>query len=161
MKKRYEEMYADMATSKDVAKMQTFGNAEKWAFGVIAEKQPEIARRWLDRLEAGYWHNFLSEAEASELAAKFVNQDGTKGAHWNLATFSAVVESLNAPMEVAPKFNKYALWLTANMLYSDHAKSVKKYIAEENLPTYFYEQAVESLTDIDRAHFIRPYFGLE
>lgn len=141
--------------------MQAFGSAEQWVFDMLAERHPELAKKWLEKLEASEWNNYLSEGEAMEITAQLRNQDGRSGAHWSLQSFVAAVESLDMPVEHAPYFNKYALWATANMLYSDHAKSAKKYIGDESkLPAYFYDLAVEQLTDVDRPHFVREYFKI-
>ncbi|MEE0916617.1 MAG: hypothetical protein U0L45_08980 [Alistipes sp.] len=160
LKNRYEELYHKMVHSKDVSKMRAFGSAEHWVFDMLAERHPDLARKWLDKLEATEWNNYLSEAEAVDIVANLKSQDGRTGAHWNLATFANAVQSLGGEMERPPYYNKYALWATANMLYSDHAKSATKYVAEDKLPAYFYDLAVEKLTDVDRPHFIREYFSL-
>lgn len=161
IKLRYKELYDKMARSKDVEKMHAFGSAEMWIFGMLADKHPDIARRWLDRLEASEWHNYLSEQEAIDIVAQLKSQDGRSGAHWNMPTFMGAVEQLGGVVERPPYYNKYALWVTANMLYSDHAKSARKYIGDESkMPAYFYDMAVEKLTDVDRPHFVRDYFHL-
>jgi hypothetical protein len=160
LKDRYMELYHKMAHSKDVERMRAFGSAEQWVFGMLAERHTELAKKWLEKLEATEWHNYLSEAEAAEIVSNLKAQDGRTGAHWNLATFTNAVQSLNGDMEKPPYYNNYALWATANMLYSDHAKSAAKYISEEQMPAYFYDLAVEKLTDVDRPHFIREYFHL-
>ena len=51
--KQYDELYEDMAQSKDPKKMMVFGEAEKHMFHALAEKHPEIAEMWLTKLEAG------------------------------------------------------------------------------------------------------------
>lgn len=43
MKKRYEELYAKMATSKDVSRMKAFGTAEHWMFNKVVELNPKLA----------------------------------------------------------------------------------------------------------------------
>lgn len=50
---RYDELYNDMAMAKDPKKMVVFGDAEKWVFRMLAEKHPELAEKWLAKLEAG------------------------------------------------------------------------------------------------------------
>ncbi|MBQ6870041.1 MAG: hypothetical protein IJO90_04610 [Alistipes sp.] len=161
LKMRYEELYRKMANSKDVERMKSFGSAATCMFNMLAERNPDIARKWLDKMEASEWHNYLSEQEAIEVVAQLKSQDGRSGAHWSMPMFSAAVESLGGNMERPPYYNKYALWATANMLYSDHAKSAKKYVGDESkMPAYFYDMAVEKLTDIDRPHFVREYFHL-
>jgi hypothetical protein len=90
----------------------------------------------------------------------FVNQDGTRGVHWNYEAFKAAVESLGAKMTDEPFFNCWALWVTANMLYSDHHKSTMEFVPKDQDPRFFYTMAVEKLKDIDHPKFIRHYFGL-
>lgn len=158
--KRYDELYDDMASSKDPKKMIVFGDAEKWMFHSVAEKHPELAEKWLSKLEAGKWYNYLSKAEADEIVGKLQNQDGTKGGHWDYDTFKGAVESLGAKMSEDPYFNCYALWATANMLWSDHYKSASEYVPKEMMPKYFYNVAVENLKDIDRPKFVREYFNV-
>ena len=100
--KRYDELYEDMATAKDPSKMMAFGDAEKWMFHALAEKHPEIAEKWLTRLEASKWYNYLSASEAVQIAAGIINQDGTKGAHWDYDVFKEGVESLGAKISDEP-----------------------------------------------------------
>ena len=158
--KRYDELYEDMATAKDPMKMMAFGDAEKWMFHALAEKHPEIAEKWLTRLEASKWHNYLSASEAVQIAAGIINQDGTKGAHWDYDVFKEAVESLGAKMSDEPYYNCWSLWIMANALWSDHYKSLSKYIPKEQEPEVYYELAVEKLKDVDKPKFIRTYYNL-
>ena len=158
--KRYDELYEDMATAKDPKKMMIFGEAEKWVFHSIAEKHPELAEKWLARLEAGKWHNYLSKSEAEHIASKLLNQDGLRGPHWDYETFKAAVESLGGKMTDEPYYNGWALWITANMLYSDHHKSTSEFVPKDQEPRFFYTMAVEKLKDADHPKFIREYFDL-
>lgn len=165
---RYLELYEDMATSANPDKMHIFGNTEKWAFKKAVETNPKMAQCWLDKLEAMSWHNYLSKTEAEEIVAKIVNQDGSRGAHWGYETFKQVVTSLGGKMSEEPYYNCYAMWVTANMLYSDHAKSVAEdmgatsptQIQNEKMALSMYKKSLEKLKDIDRPKFIREYFGL-
>lgn len=157
---RYEELYHDMATAKDPKKMMTFGEAEKWVFHMVAEKHPDLAEKWLSKLEAGSWNNYLSKGEAMEIAGKLVNQDGTRGAHWDYDTFKNAVESLGGKMEDPPYYNGWALWVVADMRYSDNFLSASEFVPKDMMPKYFYKVAVETLKDVDRPKFIREYFGI-
>lgn len=160
LKERYDELYHDMAHSGDAKKMKVFGSAEKWAFYQMVTIAPKTAQLWLDKLEASHWHNYVSKQEADEIAANLINQDGSKGAHWSYDTFQKAVESLGYEMSDEPYYNCYALWLTANMLYSDHYNSASEYVPKDDMPKYFYKQAIEKLKDKDRPNFIREYFDL-
>jgi hypothetical protein len=156
--KRYLELYNYMASSAQPENMMIFGEAEKWAFKKMSEISPKTAQMWLDKLEAMYWNNFLSKAEAEEIVTKFENQDGTRGAHWNYDTFKAAVESLGGAMSEAPFYNCYALWVVANMLYSDYARTVAEFVPKEEHPKFFYKMAVSRLKDVDHPRFVREYF---
>lgn len=156
--KRYEELYHSMAISKDPSKMMIFGEAEKWVFRSVAERHPELAEAWLNKLEASEWYNYLSRPEAEGIVAKLINQDGTRGAHWNYETFKAAVESLGGKMSDEPYYNGYALWVVANMLYSDHMMSAKEFVSADKMPKYFYLMGVETLKDVDHPNFVRSYF---
>jgi hypothetical protein len=158
--KKYNELYDDMATAKDPMKMMAFGEAEKWVFHMMAEKHPELAEQWLDKLEAMRWNNYLSRSEAEFIVSSFVSQDGTRGAHWGYETFKAAVESLGGKVQSEPYYNCYALWVTANMLYSDHYASASEFVPKDRMPKYFYAMAVETLKDPDRPRFIRRYFDV-
>lgn len=160
LKKRYEELYNKMATSKDVNRMMVFGRAEHWVFNELLPTNPKLAQQWLDKLEASEWCNYLSQAEAEKIASELHNQDGTKGAKWSYATFESVVKSFGGEMSREPKFNKYALWVTSNMIYSDHARSLKEIVSDNDLPRVVYKMAMERLADMDRPRFVREYFGL-
>lgn len=149
-----------MVSSKDVSKMQVFGNVERWAFGAIAAMQPRIAEQWIGKLEAIRWDNYLSPMEAEHIVASFINQDGSRGPKWSLAQFEVFLKTRGVEPECAPYYNKCALWVTMNMLYSDHARSVMKYLHEEDIANFFYETAVEKLKDPDRTRFIREYFNV-
>lgn len=160
LKKMYDELYDDMATAKDPKKMMIFGEAEKWIFHSLADKHPEIAEMWLTKLEAGKWHNYLSKSEAEQIASKLLNQDGTRGPHWSYETFKDAVESVGGNMTDEPYYNSWALWVTANMKYSDHHKSSSEFVPSDQEPRYFYMMSVESLKDPDRPNFVREYYKL-
>ena len=157
---RYEELYEDMATSGNKEKMIAFGEAERGIFHKLAKEHPAIAQMWIDKLEAMHWKNYLSKAEAEEIASKLVNQNGRMGAHWNYEAFKNAVEAVGGKMSEKPYYNCYALWVVANMLYSDHYESAKEFVPEAEMPRFFYLEAVEKLKDVDRPKFVRKYFDV-
>lgn len=158
--KKYDELYEDMATAKDPRKMMAFGEAEKWVFHKMAKHHPEIAEEWLNKLEAEKWYNYVSKSEAEAIVSKFVNQDGSRGPHWSYETFKAAVESLGGKLQSEPFYNCWALWVVANMRYSDNYVSASEFVPHDKMAKYFYNVAVETLKDADRPRFIREYFHL-
>lgn len=161
MTRRYDELYEKLIASKDSDKMEALGAANTWLFYYIAEKYPAMAEQYLSRLEAGEWNNYVSKSEAEEAAAKLLNKDGTRGAHWPYDVFKGAVESVGGKMSDAPIYNCWALWLTANMLFSDYAKTLAAYIPKEEHPKAFYLLALDKLKDPDRPKFVREYFHLD
>jgi hypothetical protein len=103
--KKYDELYDDMATAKDPRKMMAFGEAEKWVFHMMAEQHPELAEKWLNRLEAEKWYNFVSESEAKTIVSRFIGQDGSRGPHWSYETFKTAVASLGGKLQSEPFYN--------------------------------------------------------
>jgi hypothetical protein len=157
---KYDELYEDMALSKNPARMMAFGDAEKWMFHMLAKEHPEIAEKWLTKLEAGKWNNYLSKTEAEEIASKLVNQDGSRGPHWDYETFKSAVESLGGKMKEEPFYNCYSLWIMTCALWSDHHKSLMEFVPKEQEPKVYYLMAVEKLKDVDYPKFIRKYYDL-
>ena len=166
MIERYNLLYEKMSDSKNPKNMKIFGEAEKYMFREIAVAHPDMAETWLSHLEAVCWDNYLSEREAGNINKRTVNQDGTKGFHWGYEIFCNAEKSLGGQVEDKPHYNSYALWVTANMIYSDHAKSISEdmgYKTPQEVPAdkmalSCYRKAVENLEDEDEGFRIRRYF---
>lgn len=166
---KFKELYHEMKESRDVANMRVFGRASKAMYYKLAEAHPEMAEEWLTMLAPIRCHNYLTDEEATQIVDGFVNQDGQKGAHWDKSTFEQAVIRLGGKLEDTPHYNHNALWVTANMIYSDHAQSIAEdmgFPMVENVPNEkmaksCYLKAVEKLHDPDRPRFIRAYFGLD
>lgn len=160
MRKRYKELYENMASSKDIHKMKVFGAADKWAFNEVCSTNPSLAQRWVDRLEAICWKNYITENEAKSLVGAFKWQDGRTDAKWSMPVFKEAIKGIGGHMEDKPYYNDWALWATANMIYSDSGKTLMKYFSEEQLPKVVYDLSVDKLKDADREYFLREYFNL-
>lgn len=166
MIERYEELYMKMANSKDVKNMKIFGESSTWIFKELAKVHPDMAENWLSHLEAICWNNYLSETEAKNIGMRLINQDGSKGFHWNHDVFANAVKSLDGVMEDKPFYNSYALCVTANMVYSDHANSIAMdlgydspaKVPNEKMALSCYLKAVEKLKDVDGGFQARKYF---
>ena len=163
---QYDELYHKMKASRDVNNMMIFGKAEKWVFHEVAGAHPELAEKWLSHLQSVIWHNYLSEVEAKNIAKRTINQDGSKGFHWDYPTFTSAVKSLGGLVENKPHYNSYALWVVANIEYSDHAKSIAEdmgfkspsEVPNEKMALSCYKKAVEYLEDADEGFDVRRYF---
>lgn len=166
MIERYEELYMKMKNSKDVKNMKAFGDAMTWFFKEMTKVHPDMAEKFLSHIECIEWDNYLSQDEAKNIGMRIVNQDGTKGYHWNHEVFTKAVESLGGIVEEKPYYNSYALCVTANMVYSDHANSIAmdmgyktpKEVPNEDMALSCYRKAVEKLKDVDGGFHVRKYF---
>lgn len=166
MMERYDELYHKMKNSKDVKNMKAFGDAMTWFFKEMTKVHPDMAEKFLSHIECIEWDNYLSMDEAKNIGMRIVNQDGTKGFHWNHEVFTKAVESLGGIVEEKPYYNSYALCVVSNMVYSDHAQSIAedmgyKKISEvpnEKMALSCYKKAVEKLKDVDGGFHVRKYF---
>lgn len=168
---RFVELYKDMATSRDVSKMKLFGGAFKQMFDKVAVRYPDLAAETLEYLAAIEFNNYVTAAEAQEVASHFINDDKaltgamefSKGAHWKPDELKAFLMSRTLPLDEKPYYNWWALWLTVNMIYSDFAENIAELAGKDNekVATAAYKMAVKKLKDPDRHAFIREYFELD
>lgn len=165
---RFKAIYHAMKESRDVANMRTFGHASKEMFMRVSEAHPELAEEWLELLRPISCNNYLSDKEADHIVQNLVSQDGSRGAHWDEPVFEDAVIRLGGKTDNEPYYNLNALWVTANMIYSDHAESIAEdmgyssvgAVPAERMALSCYRKAVEKLEDKDRPRFVRAYFDL-
>lgn len=164
MIKRYDELYENMVTAKDLKKMIVFGEAEKWMFHSVAKEHPELAKIWLSKLESSVWNNYLTEHEAKHIVESLMEKHGDTYVQkyaWDYPTLKSAVESIGGKMSEEPCYNCWALWATMNMLHSDHDETISAYIQPSVKVKFYYKLAVDKLKDFDRPHFVREYFHLD
>lgn len=161
------EMYSHkIIKSKDQKHMEVLSEVCEWLFKQAAIKMPDVAESALSHLAATDWIQYLSETEAKNIGMRIVNQDGSKGFHWNHDVFTKAVESLGGKVEDKPFYNSYALCVVGNMVYSDHALSIAmdlgykdpKEVPNEKMALSCYRKACELLKDIDGGFHVRKYF---
>ena len=155
---KYDELYAIMANSADPAKMHIFGEAEKWAFEQMNRTNPDMAKKWLDRIEAVKWNNYLCEASAMAIVSKFVNQDGTMGAKWNYQQVMDAVRAAGGNESEQPYYNSWALFVVMNWIASNSWKTLSTLTTEDKMPGVVYALALDYLKDPDEPHFIQRYW---
>lgn len=169
---RFAELYKDMATSRDESKMKLFGGAFKQMFDKVAVRYPDLAAETLEYLAAVEFNNYVTAAEAQEVASHFINDDKaltgamepSRGAHWKPEELKAFLVSRTIPLDEKPYYNWWALWLTVNMIYSDYAEVIAELAGSkenEKVATACWKMAVKKLKDPDRPAFIREYFELD
>ncbi len=158
--KDFKEAYTKVVEAGTPEAMQLLGGI-LCDFAEYAEQSnTRLYREAVEKMNAVNWNNYLTEAEASAIVGGFINSDGSKGAHWSMAQVSGAVEELGGAMECEPYYNKYALFVTMNMIYSDFGVTLDQFVEDSNMVEVVYRLAVDKLKDADRPRFVRAYFGL-
>lgn len=166
MKERFDYLYDKMVKSMETKNMKVFGESAKDTFRTLCMTNPTLAEDWLDKLEAICWKHYLSQKEAYNIGKHIINQNGAKGYHWPHDVFVNAVKSLGFPVEKDCIYNSYALCVTANAIYADHANSIAEDIGaktlsevkDENMAKSCYKKAIEKLEDVDGMFSVREYF---
>lgn len=161
---KYDELYDEMASSKDPARMMAFGDAEKWVFKQLAVSHPELAEHWLVKLEASKWHNYLSEEEAKEIVESLEEKQGdtvVKRYEWEYDDWENALVGMGGEINNSPYYNSFALWTVMCMLFSDHSHTVNMFVQPPLRVKMYYHLALDKLMDPDRPHFVRSYFHLK
>lgn len=156
----FERLYSKMATSKEPKYMQVFGNVMTCMMKDIADWNVETAQGYLDKLEAINWCNYLSKKEAVSIVDSMEPKGG-----WNISEWEKCAEDYDTRIEDTPYYNKWALYVAMNMIYSDSVCSIAK-IAGKTLPEMpkeelwnaIYMLALDKLKDKDGIFDIRSYF---
>ena len=126
------------------------------------KKDPVYASKILGKLLSIEWKQYLTKEEANEIYNK-LNPQG----RWRYDVFIEHMKECHLPIEAQGLFNSYALWITINSLYSDHAQSIAKIV---NIPVseipntdficHMYKLAIDKLS-VENGYFdIRKYFDL-
>lgn len=97
-----------------------------------------------------------------DLASKLVNNRGEHGAKWSPDNFFRATKDLGLKECEEPFYNKWSLWLTANMIVSDSEDILLKWCGSDQrkFVAMTCDFAIAKLKDVDRPKFIRWYFGL-
>lgn len=162
--RKFDQLYAKMAASNDVANMKLFGGVMRKAIEQLARYNIEDATDLVDELCSMNWDNYVTRKEAIAIVASMEPQ-----AKWSFEKVEAALAKLGLPMEEAPYYNSYAMYVGISMKYSDSAQTLaervlRKSIAEIDeldMLKMCYYLAKDSLKDKDGVFNIRKYFGLE
>lgn len=155
MKNEFHALYNMMANSNDIAFMHVFGQVHKEMFEWFVINKPTEAQEWLDKLEAIRWKQYLTAKEAEKIVTAMKPQ-----APWSKEQWKQAMEQYDYPLEKEPCYNKCSLWVTMNMIMSDSADTLAKYVPSEKLFEAVHDLAVDKLQDADGKFMIRDYFNL-
>lgn len=159
--KNFDELYGIMATSANVKYMRVFGDTMRCMMNDMADRHPELAQEYIEKLCAIKWKNYLTKNEALSIIQKMDPK-----ATWDMQVWSCEMKKNNLHTEEIPCYNEYALYVAMNQVVSDHGETVAKILGKDNLRdidddhllVYAYSLAVDLLKDKDGVYNIREYF---
>lgn len=177
MKTRFGEMIHEAVFSDECWKQKVATNISQQMFDALTEINPTAAKDVMEAMEGQLcYNNYLTEAQARKITSAFVNSaDKTTGPKWQPQEVWNLVEDLTGdPEEIdsKPEYNKWALYTTINMIYSDDLKPIcqamKIPLDRESIKSNAkaiaetcYHFAVSKLEDADRPRWIADYFRHE
>lgn len=159
LKERYDSLYDYMANSKDPKNMKVFGCVMTEMMDVMIQKMPETAEEMIDQLESIKWKQYLTPKEADAIFAKMDPK-----APWSRDQWKTAMESFGLPTEDAPYYNRCALWVEMNKVYSDAGDVIAELIgkplspSDKDIIAACYKLALKNLRDKDGVYNIRKYF---
>lgn len=153
MRQEFADLYNMMAGSQKVSYMHTFGMVHKEMMEWFIQNKPEMAREWLDKLEAIRWKNYLTPKEAEAIV-----QAMEPKAPWSREQWRTAMKQRGFELEKQPCYNSCALWVTMSMIMSDSSETLGKYVSGDSLFGMVHDLAVDKLTDADEVFHIRRYF---
>ena len=158
LQQRYHHLYDEMKNSGKTENMRLFGGVMNEMMDYIIQKNPSDAEKWIDKLASIEWKNYLTPSEAEEIVSNMIPEAPWSREVWNKAMDSYGMEKMDKPY-----YNSCALWVTMNMIMSDHSQTLAKAmgVEPENIPVeVIYRLAVDLLRDKDGRFNVRTYFCL-
>ena len=159
MKEEFAGLYDLMANQRDVKFMRVFGGVHKEMFDWFVANKSELAQEWLDKLEAIKWHQYLTPKEAEKIVAGMDPK-----APWSREVWKNAMESFGLPLEEMPAYNRCALWVEMNKIYSDFGEEIAALLgkplsaSDKDIISACYKMALKNLKDKDGIYDIRKYF---
>ena len=159
MKDRYTGLYDYMAQSQDPKNMKAFGCVMTEMMDWLMANKPEVAEEMIDKLEAIKWRQYLTPKEAEKIVAGMDPK-----APWPRDQWKATMESFGLPLEEMPDYNRCALWVEMNKIYSDYGEEIASLLGkplqptDKDIITACYKMALKNLKDKDGVYNIRKYF---
>ena len=153
MMKKYDRLYEKMATSTNIENMKAFGKVGREAMSLLAKNMPDKAQELIDKLCAIEWNNYLTEREAEEITSKMNPQRP-----WPREQWKTVLEQHGYKLDEEPYYNRWALYVTMCMIYSDNIETLKHYASGVDMFEFIHALALDKLKDKDKVYNVREYF---
>ena len=155
LRQEYARLYNYMSVSRNPEYMKAFGKVMTEMYDWFADNKREAAEEWLMKLEAIKWRNYLTPTEAEEAVNGM-----TPKAPWTREQWQSAMAQHGYELEEEPAYNRCALWVVMNMIMSDSAQTLGKYVEDSDMFRVVHDLAVDKLTDEDSRFNVRTYFGL-
>lgn len=160
---KYTMLYDHIVANKEPKQMKLFGEVSNAVMIELIKSQPALAEKYIEKLCAINWRQYLTKSEAASVLAKM-----NPAPRWDFERWLANVESFGLEAEREHVFNRYALFVCMAGKYSDEAeviadKAFGKPLAEvpeQAMFTLIHALAVAALTDKDEIYNIRTYFAV-
>lgn len=160
LKKKFDELYNFIISSRDTGKMKMLGWVMKAMMYDTIDAHPQHADEYLAILESVKWDNYLTEKEAETIVNAMSPAPMWKKQQWEQA-----MNQMGWDMEHYPCYNKCALFVTMSMIDSDDGDTVAELISKEgsvkqdaNYLIAIHKLAMNKLKDHDGVFNIRRYF---
>lgn len=153
--RKYDQLYDKMATSWKIDNMKLFGKVGRESMVLLAKNMPDKAQELLDKLCAINWDNYLTEHEAETITLKMEPQRP-----WTKEQWKAVLEQHGYKLDEEPYYNRWALYVTMCMIYTDDIESLKHYASGVDMFEFIHALALNKLKDKDKVYAVREYFKL-
>ena len=159
MKDRYTGLYDFMAQSRDPNKMKAFGCVMTEMMDYLVTNKPDVAEEMIDKLESIKWRQYLTPREAERIVSAMDPK-----APWSRYTWKNAMESFGLPLEEWPRYNRCALWVEMNKIYSDFGEEIAALLdkplspSDKDIISACYKMALKNLNDKDGMYDIRKYF---
>lgn len=158
----YSQLYDKILDSNNSRYYSLLKNITKAMLQDVLEYKTDTAIEYLNKLESINWYNYLSKKESSNIIEGMKPEKG-----WDIAEWESTLDTLNLPSEDVPYYNKWALYTTMNMVYSDSVDTIlkimgktKEAVPQEELFKAIYLLSLDKLKDEDRVFNIRSYFSV-
>ena len=159
MTEKFDSLYNYMASSNNLRYMKTFGYVHKEMMDWMIENKPDLAEEFLSVLCSIKWRQYLTKKEATDVVKSM-----KPAAPWDYPVWEKTMEELNLECEKDGVYNKYALWVAMNQIYTDFGDTLSKVfnkpidqVQAQTLVTIVYDMAVDLLEDPDEKYNIREY----
>lgn len=155
MIKEYDQQFEKMATSGKIENMKLFGKVGRESMMLLIKNMPDKAHELIGKLCSMNWYNYLTEREAEAITSKMDPQRP-----WSIDQWQIIAEQHGYKLEEEPYYNRFALYATMCMIYSDDIESLKHFAKGIDMFEFIHALALNKLKDHDKVFSIRKYFDV-